>query len=83
MHIRNILEKKRLVSTGTKINLNYEEAKEFSEYVGGGINTLIALRLFKTYGKQKVLGIKSFLKDYPYDPQKGLIGIAIWKLKQS
>lgn len=64
-----------------KINTTFEQAREFGDYVG--LPTLFILRLFKVYGKEKVLGIKSWLKDVPFDPARGgKIGLAIWKLKQ-
>lgn len=63
------------------INLSYEEAQEFGKYVG--LNTIFVLRLFKTYGKQKVLNLRSWLKDMPNKETKKLPGLIIWKLKRN
>lgn len=63
------------------INTTYEEAKEFGTYVG--LNPIFVLKLFKQYGKDRVLNLRSWLKDVPYDPKKGgLAALTIWKLKQ-
>lgn len=62
------------------INERYEKAQEFGKYVG--INTILVLRLFKLYGMGKVLNIRSWLADCPYDNKKGgKFALAIWKLK--
>lgn len=66
-------------STGKKVNKTWEEAEEFASYVG--LKTLFVLKLFRLYGKEKVLGLKSWLKDAPNDPKK-FPGLVVWKLKQ-
>jgi len=63
------------------INTKWEVADEFGKYVG--LPTTFVLRLFRIYGQNKVLSIRSWLKDCPYDPAKGgKIALAVWKLKQ-
>lgn len=60
------------------INPTWEQAKEFGDYIG--INTLFVLRLFKIYGKEKVLAQRSWLKDAPKG--KEFNGLVVWKMKQ-
>lgn len=63
------------------INERWEQAKDFGEYVG--LPTTFVMRLFKIYGVDKVLGIRSWLYDAPHDNSKGgKIALAYWKLKQ-
>jgi len=62
-----------------KVNMKWEKAQEFGDYIG--IETKIVLRLFKKYGEGKVLSLRSWIKDYPAD-KRGKVGILIWKLKQ-
>lgn len=64
------------------VNVAWEQATEFGEYVG--IPTVAVLRLFKNYGAEKVLGLKGWIKDAPCDPKKGgKMALLSWKLKQS
>lgn len=79
--IKALLDNKHLtVTTGKRpVNTNYEEAKEFADYVG--LSVIFTLMLFKKFGKPQTLAIRSFLKDFPID-KRGLQGIAVWKLKQ-
>jgi hypothetical protein len=60
-------------------NWLWEEAKEFGEYVG--ISTAFVMRLIKMFGKAKVFGLRSWLKDLQYD-KRGKYGLIMWKLKQ-
>ena len=80
-NIQNILNKKiiRTSQSSRKININWEEAKQFGEYVGLG--TIFVLKLFRVYGKGKVLGLQSWLKDCNHDPKR-YAGLVVWKLKQ-
>ncbi len=80
--IKELINKERIKKNESKrnINLQFEKAKEFSEYVGLR-NPIFILKLFKKFGENKVLGIKSWLKDAPH--QKSLEGLILWKLKQS
>jgi hypothetical protein len=83
MNIRNILKNKQIkLHKGKRpINELWETADEFGKYVG--IPTPVVLRMFKLYGKGKVLGLRSWLYDTPYDPRKGgKIALANWKLKE-
>jgi len=81
-----ILEKykKPIIDTGKKtrpINPVWEQANQFGKYVG--MPTTAVMRLFKLYGMGKVLSIKSWLYDIPYDKNRGgKIALAHWKLKQ-
>lgn len=79
--IKELLNNERLKRNESKrkINLQYEKAKEFAQYVG--VKPPFVLKLFKNFGEKKVLGIKSWIKDAPH--QKSLEGLIIWKLKQS
>lgn len=81
--IASILSKKSVmkVNSQRKVNMNWEEARMFAEYVG--LSIPFVLRLFKNFGKKKVLNLKSWLKDCPYDPKKGMAGLVVWKLKQN
>lgn len=63
------------------INERWETAKEFGEYVG--LPTTFVLRLFKIYGIDRTLSIKSWLFDVPHDTNRGgKIALAHWRLKQ-
>lgn len=43
------------------INLVWEEASEFGQYVR--LSTPFVMKLFKIYGKNEVLSLRSYLKD--------------------
>ncbi len=78
----DILKQKKFaaVSRSTRpINSRWELAQEFGEYVG--LKTLFVLKLFKLYGMERVLGLRSWLKDCPHDPKK-YAGLVVWKLKK-
>ena len=81
-NLKDLLNHKVIpVNKGNRlINRNYELAKEFSDYVG--LPLLVTLKFFKKFGCSRVLGLRSFLKDYPCD-FRGKIGITYWKLKQT
>lgn len=77
--IKNIVINKKINrNSNLKINTLYEEADEFAKYVG--LPTTFVLRCMKFFGKEKVLSIRGFLKDFPYD-KRGLQGVTWWKLK--
>jgi hypothetical protein len=61
-------------------NPYWNEAKQLAEYLG--ISTPFVLKLFNRFGKNKVIALKSYLKDFPAD-KRGLYGIMVWKLKQA
>lgn len=61
------------------INLPYEEAKRFGLLVG--LSTPFVLKLFREFGKQNVLRLESYLRDYPNPTRKSLAGIIVWKLR--
>jgi len=82
-NIKEILLKKKIFKSSSKrpINIKWEQAEEFGRYVG--IQTPMVMRLFKLYGLENVLAIKSWLSDIPFDPAKGgKIALANWKLKE-
>lgn len=60
-------------------NPNWQEAEMFGKYVG--LNTLFVLKLFRVYGKNKVLNLQSWLKDVPNLDKSRYVGLVIWKLK--
>lgn len=83
-NLKDILKNRRFKSQESTrpINNRYEVAREFGDYVG--IPAIPVMRLFKLYGMEKVLGIRSWLYDIPFDPAKGgKIALANWKLKQN
>lgn len=60
-------------------NPNWIEAEQFGKYVR--LSTPFVLKLFRVYGKGKVLGMQSFLRDIPnLDPSR-YAGLVIWRLK--
>lgn len=74
----------QLVNKPVRINTAWEEAAEFVGYIGLEQNkstVAFVLRLFKTYGKNKVLNLRSWLKDTKIDPKR-FQGLMHWKLKQ-
>ena len=81
--IRDILITKRIAEIKNQsqrpINLKWERAKEFGEYIG--VPTVLVLRLFKDFGESKVISLKSWIKDYPVD-SRGAFRILKWKLLQ-
>jgi hypothetical protein len=88
--LADILEKKRLqMETATqvatrKINPQWEEAKQFCEYIGIGNDrkTIVGiLGLVKRYGAGKVYGSRSFLKDASFDKSK-VAGLIVWHITQ-
>jgi hypothetical protein len=78
--LKKIVKDKKIVKKKGKrpLNMRYEHAKEFGEYVG--LDTIFVLKLFKIYGMEKVLGLKSWLKDCPHDPDR-YAGLVRWKLE--
>ena len=87
LQIGTILSNRKIeVKVGKKpINYAWEEAKLFCEYCGIGKTdkeVIFVLRLFKVYGKPKVLAIQSWLKDNRCDQTK-IKGLIVWRLKQA
>ena len=82
--IGEILKNKVIkVNKPKKYNFLYEEAVDFLKYVGienNKKNIVCLLGLFKRFGPEKILGLKSWLKDYKYDPKR-VFGLMVWKLK--
>ncbi len=75
-----LARKKFVVRSGKEINPVWEEAVEFGEYVG--LKPVFVMKLFKLYGKNKVLELRSNLRDMPYDITRGKEGLVIWLLKK-
>jgi hypothetical protein len=83
-NLRELLEKKKAGlkpsnETSKRGNPNWLEAQQFAEYVG--LSTPFVLRLFRLYGKGKVLGLMSWLKDIPNLDKSRYPGLVIWRLK--
>lgn len=79
INIKQLLVNKNIaVNTSKKVNLIYEQALEFSQYVEIS-NPIIILKLFKLYGQNKVLSQRSWYKDLP--DHKKTVATLIWKLK--
>ena len=77
--IKDVIEKKKFNNNSSnRINSLWEEADQFGKYIG--VPTKIVLRAFKLYGKEKVLSLRAFLKDYPTD-YRGKVGIFFWACK--
>lgn len=88
--LEDILAKKRIqMETATqvatrKVNPQWEQAKEFCEYIGIGDDrkTIVGiLGLCKRYGAGKVYGSRSFLKDASFDRSK-VAGLIVWHITQ-
>ena len=79
-NIKDVLKDKHLKKSNNKrpINHSFESAAEFGKYVG--LPTFFVMKLFRLYGQDKVLGTRSFLKDFPFD-KRGPYGLIMWKLK--
>ena len=78
--IKAILSNRVIIKANTTVkprNINWEQADEFAKYVG--FTTPFVMRLFKTYGKEKVLSLKSWIKDLDSNHK---IQSITWKLKQ-
>lgn len=87
LNIGNILKDRKFEVKQSKrpINYNWEEAKLFCEYCGVGKDSksvIVILKLFKQYGKPKVLALQSWLKDNRFEQDK-VIGLIIWRLKNA
>jgi hypothetical protein len=77
--INKLRECNRVLKTeeNLKINLRWERAKEFGDYLG--LSTPFILMLVNKFGEKKVFSLRSWLKDIPHD--RSLEGLTIWKLK--
>ena len=77
--ISNLLKDKKFEKplAAKKINLKFEKASEFAKYVE--LNPIFVLKLFKLFGEEKVLGLRSWIKDYDCKDKKSMI---YWKLKE-
>ncbi len=66
-NIINILNEKKVtcvtsVTHARKRNVTWEEAEQMGKYLN--LNTIFILKLFKKFGKNKVLNLQSYLKDF-------------------
>lgn len=80
--LKDLLQKRvDLIATPkvTRVNMVWHEAEEFGSRVG--LDTKFVLRIFKMFGKKKVLGLQSWLTDLRTD-SRGKQGLIIWKLKK-
>ena len=68
----------------SRVNLKWEQAKEFIRYCGFKEDfslIVFVLKLFRVYGIERVLALKSWLKDYNCDRNR-IRGLLVWKLKK-
>lgn len=63
-----------------RYRVDYEEARRIADLVS--CNPLVIMSLQKKYGKDRVSGLYSYLKDLPNLDKKRAIGLMVWKLKQ-
>ena len=81
LNIKNILDT-RVIENDKKLNLPYEKALELSNYVGLGSDrssVIFVMGLIKKHGEDKVMGLKSYLRDLE-TPPKNLKSLIVWKL---
>lgn len=72
----------KITNSKRKLNQTWEVADEFAKYVG--LNTIFVLKIFKIYGEQNVLALRSYLKDFPdKKTYKDKCGLITWKLKEN
>lgn len=74
INIKAILSHKQITQGNQrKLNIPYEIAKEYGDYLG--LPPIFVLRLFKLYGRDRVLNMRSFFKDIGCNKKqlKGLI----------
>lgn len=61
--LNQILVRKKYELTKTKKrNIDWEQAEQMATYLN--LKTTFIMKLFKIYGKNKVLNLKSYLKDF-------------------
>lgn len=73
--------KLKIASSTRAVNTTWEIATEFAHYLG--LNTIFVLKLFKNYGQQNVLSLRSYMKDFPDKGKfKTKNGLIVWKLEQ-
>jgi len=77
--IKSLLKDKKIeINTSSRpINLRWEIAEEFGKAVD--LKTAFIMKLFRDYGQDKVLGLRSWLGDLDADPKK-VYGLVVWKL---
>ena len=71
---RNLERKNR-----RRVNIKWERAEEFAKYVG--LSTTFVLKLFREFGEERVLSLRSDLRDIDCDRKK-FPGLVYWKLRQ-
>ena len=62
-----------------RVNFKWEKASEFGKYVG--LSTTFVLKLFREFGQENVLGLRSDLRDIECD-RKRFPGLVYFKLRQ-
>jgi hypothetical protein len=81
---QNELLKLKENDTGRPINPVWEAAREFCNYLNLNEKSIkFILYLFKLYGQEKVLSLKSWLKDLEAVKKKELAGLIVWKLREN
>lgn len=81
--LKEVLNKKQFIISKGKINSKYEQTVQFLEYVGIDYqkpDIFFVMKLCKMYGYNKVLGLRSWLKDM-YIDQKRWKGLLVWRLQ--
>lgn len=64
-----------------RYNKSYEDAKRLVAYLGMKEKDIpYIMRLFRTFGKEKVLSLESWAKDIR-NPRENIRGLLYWKLK--
>ena len=68
-HIRILLQRNEVIKETIKTkksnvrrNVDWEDAEQMAKYLK--LNTIFILKLFKKFGKNKVLNTQSYLKDF-------------------
>lgn len=75
----NLLKEIKIKPSNRKCNINWEEAEQMGKYLK--LNTIFILKLFKLYGKGRVLSLQSYLKDFNGNCK--LEQVLVWKLQHS
>lgn len=82
--INTILAQRKIVVDEGRVNNKFEQANEFLDYLSiphSVKDVIFVLKLFKKFGPEKVLQIRSWLKDYSNLDVKRWKGLVMWKLK--
>ena len=84
LDINTILNNKKIIINKKKINVSYENALEFLIYLNfphERKDVVFIMGLIKRYGEDKVMALKSYLKDIEKTP-RDFKSLMVWKLKE-